>query len=199
MLIGANIAVYLIEALSVSSLTRFVYALGLVPAILSAERSYTLLTYMYLHADPLHLFTNMIVLWMFGVECEREYGAARFLLLYHASGVSGGLLHTLIFPQSRVAVVGASGAVFGLVAAFAVLFPTRPIAFLIGLLPIPLPAAVWGALYFLLELAYGLSGVGYVAHMAHVGGFIVGALFALPRRRRGPERHPEVKIVWEKV
>jgi len=195
-LIGINVAVYIIELLIGQELAFYYFSL--VPIILRTEwKIYTLLTSVYLHADPLHLFMNMLALWIFGPGCEREIGGRNFIIFYNLAGLAGGMVHVLAYPSSYVPVMGASGAIFGIIAAFAVLFPLRPILVFM-FFPMVLPAAVWAILYFLLEVAYEFSGVNpYVAHMAHIGGFVAGLIFAFlyrktSRRRKGRE----VKIIW---
>ncbi|MBO3802539.1 MAG: rhomboid family intramembrane serine protease [Candidatus Brockarchaeota archaeon] len=195
-LIGANVAVYAIEIL-IGQEAAF-YHLSLIPILLRTGRNaHTLLTSVYLHADPLHLFMNMLALWIFGPGCEREMGGRNFLIFYNSAGVAGSAAHVLAYPLSHVPVMGASGAVFGIMAAFAVLFPLRPILVFM-VIPMVLPAALWAALYFLIEVVYEFSGLNpYVAHMAHIGGFAAGLAFAFLYRRFSRARKGSgVKIIW---
>ncbi|TLN00335.1 rhomboid family intramembrane serine protease, partial [bacterium] len=126
-------------------------------------------------------------------------GGSTFAILYHVAGLMGNLLHFLLDPSSLTIVVGASGAVFGIIAAFAVLFPLRPI-FALFFLPLLLPVALLAILYFLIEIIYELSGLNpYVAHWAHIGGLLAGFAFALVYKavsRHSRQRGKEVKIVW---
>ncbi|MGA9115679.1 MAG: rhomboid family intramembrane serine protease [Bacteroidota bacterium] len=135
-----------------------------------------LLTYMFLHAGPGHLFFNMFALWMFGMEMENLWGSRRFLLYYLGCGAGAGVAHMFIAPlvDQEGAMMGASGAVFGVLTAFGMLFPDRPI-FLYFLLPIRAKFFIAG--YIALELLVGIAGTGDgVAHFAHLGGAAVGFL-----------------------
>jgi membrane associated rhomboid family serine protease len=136
-----------------------------------------LFTYMFLHGGFGHLFFNMLALWMFGMELENVWGSKRFLTYYLACGFGAGianLLWTLLISQGAPT-VGASGAVFGILVAFGMLFPERPI-YIYFLLPIKAKFFVAG--YIALELFYGVSGTSSgIAHFAHLGGAAVG--FAL--------------------
>ena len=196
LIIGINVAVYILEILLGEDL--IIYNFGLIPVLVRMGREiYTLLTSIYLHVDPFHIFFNMFALWTFGPACERQIGGKKFFILYHLAGIVGNLLHISIYPLSSTVVVGASGAVFGIIAAFAVLLPTRPI-FVFWFIPLLLPAAILAALYFLIELAYELSDLNpYVAHLAHIGGFLVGFAFALAyKMRHWHSKRKEAKIVW---
>ncbi|MGQ9513771.1 MAG: rhomboid family intramembrane serine protease [Thermoproteota archaeon] len=195
-LIGINVAVYMMELIVGQEL--IFYQLGLVPIILKTDWNvYTLLTSIYLHVDPLHLIMNVFALWIFGPACEREMGERKFLIFYNVAGIAGGIAHVIAYPYSFIPIMGASGAIFGIVAAFAVLFPLRPIL-VFFFFPMVLPAALWAVLYFLLEIVYEFSGINpYIAHMAHIGGFVAGLIFALIYRKVSrPWKRRQVKIVW---
>lgn len=196
LIIGMNVAVYAIEVLVGENL--IIYNFGLIPiSVRMGSGIYTLLTSIYLHVDPFHIFFNMFALWTFGPGCESKIGGRAFFILYHLAGLAGNLLHVMIYPMSLTVVVGASGAVFGIMAAFAVLFPTRPII-VFFFLPLLLPAAILAILYFLIELAYEFSGLNpFVAHLAHIGGLLVGFAFALIYKMAS--RHSKqkgAKIIW---
>jgi membrane associated rhomboid family serine protease len=138
-----------------------------------------LVTYMFIHGGFLHLFFNMFALWMFGMELEQLWGSKRFLVFYLFCGIVGGLTNLLISPLVGQAAptVGASGAVFGVLLAFGMIFPNRPI-YLYFLLPIR--AKYFIAAYIGLELFYGVSGTsGGIAHFAHLGGAAAGLIFVL--------------------
>lgn len=156
---------------------------GLIPAlVVHGERVYTLLTSMFLH-DPfniLHLILNMLVFFFFGDDCERSIGSPRFLAFYLLSGIFAGLFHSYLNSTSYVPTIGASGAIFGVLAAYAILFPFRRVIAFFGFIPIPLPAIIFALLLVFMETTYAFSGgEPYVAHMAHLGGFISGVLLAL--------------------
>jgi membrane associated rhomboid family serine protease len=138
-----------------------------------------LVTYMFMHGGFWHLAFNMLALWMFGMELENLWGSRKFLLFYLVCGVGAGIANLLVAPLVGQAAptVGASGAVFGVLIAFGMLFPNRPI-YIYFLLPIK--AKYFVAAYIGLELFYGVTGTtDGIAHFAHLGGAIVGFLFLL--------------------
>jgi membrane associated rhomboid family serine protease len=133
----------------------------------------------FLHGGLSHLLLNMFALWMFGHDCERVLGARRYLALYFAAVLSSGLLQLAVVSLSGSAypTVGASGAVFGVLLAFAMLFPERRVMLLFP--PIPMPAWLFVTLYGVVELANGVLGTqAGVAHFAHLGGML-GAYLVL--------------------
>ena len=131
-----------------------------------------LVSYGFLHGDMTHLFFNMLGLWMFGSELERLWGRNRYLQMLLASVVAAALVQ-LIFTMitgSRAPTVGASGALFGLLLSFGMLFPDRIIMPLFPL--IPMKARTFVMVFGGLELLFGLSGRSGVAHFAHLGGML---------------------------
>lgn len=132
----------------------------------------------FLHGSPMHLLTNMFGLWMFGRDVERAMGSARYAQLFGASVLTAGLAQlafSSFFATEPVPTVGASGGLFGVLAAFAWLFPRRKVILLIP--PIPMPAPVFVLLYAALELYSGVTGTfAGVAHFAHLGGLVGGML-----------------------
>jgi membrane associated rhomboid family serine protease len=135
-----------------------------------------LITYAFLHGDMAHLFFNMLGLWMFGSEIEMIWGRRRYMEYLGASALTGGLCQ-MLFAQLIGATgptIGASGALFGLLLAFGMLFPNRIIMPLFP--PIPMKAKVFVAVFGGLELLFGLSGRSGVAHFAHLGGMLGGWL-----------------------
>jgi membrane associated rhomboid family serine protease len=135
-----------------------------------------IVTYAFLHGDPFHLFFNMFGLWMFGAEIEHLWGQRRYLQFLLASVLAAALVQ-LVWTAvigSRVPTVGASGALFGLLLAFAMLFPNRTIMPLFP--PIPMKAKVFVAVFGALELLLGLQGRSGIAHFAHLGGMLGGFL-----------------------
>ncbi len=138
-----------------------------------------LFTYMFLHGGFWHLFFNMLALWMFGMELENFWGSRKFLTFYLICGLGAGLTNMLIAPLlGQVApTVGASGAVFGVLIAFGMLYPDRPI-YIYFLLPIK--AKYFIALYIAMQVYYEVTGTDAgVAHIAHLGGAAVGLLYVL--------------------
>jgi membrane associated rhomboid family serine protease len=156
--------------------------LGLIPG-LALARPWTLVTYMFVHDGLGHIFFNMLSLWICGPRLEERLGGRRFLALYFVSGIAGGLL-SFIKPDSLI--VGASGAVFGVMLGFARYWP-RERLYLWGILPLEVR---WFVLIFaLIDLWSGWRGsADHIAHFAHVGGFIGGLLVLLWIEHRSPAR-----------
>jgi membrane associated rhomboid family serine protease len=164
-LIVANTAVFLLS-MTVAGLMD---SLVLVPALI-LQRPWSAITYMFLHGGLGHLFFNMLALFFFGSRVEQRLGERRFLILYFASGVAGALLSAVFSPWS--AIVGASGAVFGVMLAFAWFWPHDQIL-IWGIIPIEARWMV--ALMTGLALFGGFTGAqGGIAHFAHLGGFVGG-------------------------
>lgn len=149
--------------------------------------TYQFVTYMFLHANVEHIFFNMFALWMFGRTLEYELGSRRFLVYYMICGIGAALIQMLAAWASGeyyVQLVGASGAVMGLLLAFGVMHPNAMIVLLIP--PIPMKAKWFVIIYGVLELFLGWTGYGgNVAHFAHVGGMLWGFLLLHYWKRRG--------------
>lgn len=149
--------------------------------------SWQFITYMFLHADWGHLFFNMFALWMFGRTLEYEIGSRRFLLYYFVCGVGAALLQmgvAWIANDPGTILLGASGAVMGVLLAFGVMHPNEVLI----IFPIPVPIkAKWFVIgYAALELFYGATGRNAgIAHFAHVGGMLWGYLLLLYWKRKG--------------
>lgn len=149
--------------------------------------SWQFITYMFLHADWGHLFFNMFALWMFGRTLEYEIGSRRFLLYYFVCGVGAALLQmgvAWIADDPGTILLGASGAVMGVLLAFGVMHPNEVLI----IFPIPVPIkAKWFVIgYAALELFYGATGRNAgIAHFAHVGGMLWGYLLLLYWKRKG--------------
>ncbi len=147
-----------------------------------------IVTYAFLHSTDsiAHLLLNMRGLWMFGTEIERSVGPLRLLAGYFASVVTAALSQLTVpalFAVPPAPTIGASGGVFGLLLAYALMFPNRKVIPLIP--PIPMPAWLFATLYAGLELVLGVTGrFSGVAHFAHLGGMIGSALVVLQWRRR---------------
>ena len=139
-----------------------------------------LLTSMFLHGGWLHLAGNMLFLWIFGDNVEDRFGHVGYLAFYLACGVGAALAHVALAPASTVPVVGASGAIAGVMGAYLVMFPTARIttAFTLGLVFVRRVPA-WLLLLGWLARQFFLSPSSGVAWVAHVGGFVIGALVAL--------------------
>lgn len=134
-------------------------------------------SYALVHGGPLHLLINMLGLFFLGPETERALGTKRFLKLYVASAVVGGLGWLLLAPAGVC--IGASGAIFGVIGAFAGLFPHRLITlFVMMILPVTLPAWMLAVGLAVVELVYLLAGGGHVAYAAHLAGLAAGYGYA---------------------
>ncbi len=177
-LIAANVVMYVLATLQPS----ITYNLMLVPGLL-LERPWTLVTYMFLHGGTFHLLFNMLGLFFFGPRLEIEMGRRDFLYLYFFSGISGALLS---FITPFAAIIGASGAVYGVFLAFARFWPRENIM-IWGIIPIEARYLV--VIMTALSVFGGFSGGGNIAHFAHLGGFLGGYLFLRLRERRSKPRH----------
>jgi membrane associated rhomboid family serine protease len=189
-LIAANVAVYLIEKW-IGGPFMALFALWPLQPYTDGQSYFhfwQIVTYAFLH-DPsnlAHIGFNMLALYMFGTEIERYAGPWRLLACYFASVVTAALAQLLVqslpgapFDQT----VGASGGVFGLLLAFAMMFPHRKVIPLIP--PIPMPAWLFAVLYAGVELLFGVTGtLSGIAHFAHLGGMVGSALVVLTWRRR---------------
>jgi membrane associated rhomboid family serine protease len=161
----------------------------------------TLVTSLFLHGGFVHLAGNLIYLWVFGGAVEEALGRVRFLTLYLACGAVGSLTHTVLFPQSTVPSIGASGSIAGLLGAFLVLRPRARIVTLFPLvvywamaeIPALLFLPVWFAMQFFngflsLQAARGTQEVVGIAWWAHVGGFVCGMVMGVILRRGGRQQ-----------
>ena len=167
-LIVANIIVFFLQQ-TVGGVTN---ALAFVPAY-TFVRPWTLVTYMFVHANLTHILFNMLALYFFGPRVEERLGERRFVTLYAISGISGAILSLIFAPFSPI--VGASGAIFGVMLAFARFWPTAQI-YIMGILPIEARAAVLLMAAISLWSGFRGSRTG-VADFAHLGGFVGGFLY----------------------
>ncbi len=187
-----------------NALVDLIEQLGTIPAELSAavkagdivsEPVLDVFTSMFLHAGWLHLLGNMLYLWIFGNNVEDRMGRVLFLLFYLAGGVAAVTAQTLIDPTSTDPMIGASGAIAAILGAYLVLFPGARIQSLVVLgffyQLIAVPAAIVLGFWFVLQIIDGLGSLGAsnaiesnVAFFAHIGGFVAGAIVALPFRLR---------------
>lgn len=175
-IIFVNVAVFLLTMWN----RAFEVPLVLVPAFIP-YRPWTIVTYMFLHAGFGHIFFNMLALYFFGPQVELRLGGRAFLGLYLVSGVSGALL-SVVNPYTPI--VGASGAVFGVMLAFARYWPKATIL-IWGVLPVE--ARVLVVISTVLALWGGLTGAqGGIAHFAHLGGFLGGYLYLRVLEARSP-------------
>lgn len=198
-LILTNVAIWAFTALLPENVTdAAVVGLGFIPAVsldyavLPADLELvpseaTALTYAFLHRDLLHLGSNMLFLWVFGDNVEDALGHFRFLVFYLLCAVAGAIVHALVVPASPAPLIGASGAISGVVAAYVLLHPKVRIWVLVLFrFPLPLPAFIplvfWiGQQFFLLATDHDSN----VSWGAHVGGICAGAILVIFMRRRG--------------
>jgi membrane associated rhomboid family serine protease len=147
----------------------------------------TLITYLFLHAGWMHLIGNMLFLWVFADNIEDAYGYAGFAIFYLLTGVIGGLTYAFMAPDSQSPLIGASGAVSGVLAAYLVLYPRARVWILLFMrIPVPVPAFWVLGGWFLLQI-YSLAAAGpreQVAWWAHIGGFAAGLILTLTLRNR---------------
>ena len=215
-LIALNLFVYLYQfSLGLDSrgpaqgpFEAFVLEFGLVPCRLTGACATadqfpspfaTIFSAMFMHANLLHVAGNMLYLWIFGDNVEDTLGHGRYLLFYVASGVAAGLGHALVNPSSRVPMVGASGAVSGVLGAYLLLFPGATVLTLIAFFPfyriIHIPAVIVLGFWIVLQVvsgyvtvALGRGETGGVAWFAHIGGFVAGMLLLFLLRPRQSRR-----------
>jgi membrane associated rhomboid family serine protease len=191
LLIAANVAVFGLQVATATEDSDSIDQLvGLIPAAFTAGGSgatlrapLTLITYTFIHGNFWHIFGNMIFLWVFGDDVEEAIGHGRFLAFYVACGVGAGIAFVLSDPRSSVELIGASGAVAGVIAAYLMFRPCYKVTILIGVLPLRVRAfwVIGGwAIWQIVEVASRAQD--NVAYWAHVGGLATGAiLFVLMR------------------
>lgn len=178
---------------------------GLVPdRVFAAGQIWQLVTYMFLHGGLFHLLFNMLALFMFGSEIERTWGTREFVKYYFFTGVGAGLTHWAVSMNSSIPTIGASGAIFGILLAFGMLFPNRPILLYFIL---PIPAKYLVILFGFIEVvavAGGGRGDG-IARFAHLGGLLFGFLYmkserlTYPLRRWYGGRRRKLKLATEAI
>jgi membrane associated rhomboid family serine protease len=177
-LIGANVVVFVAQGL----FPVVTAVLGLHPAfVIHSFWIWQLATYMFLHGGIFHIVFNMLALWMFGAELERTWGTRYFLKFYFVTGIGAGMLTVLFsllpFAFARqlqdVNIIGASGAIYGLLLAYAIYFPDRPILLIVFWVPARLCVTILGAI----AVFASLSEAGGVANATHLGGLLVGYLY----------------------
>lgn len=197
-LIAANCAIFSLSLGNNEAIQSSAISFGLIPAIfndsavlpadyLAIPDGLTLLTYAFLHGDIWHLCGNMVFLWVFADNIEDALGHYRFLAFYCLSAIGAGYVHVLAAPVSEVPVIGASGAVAAVVAAYLMLHPFVKVWVLaLGRIPLRI-AAVWPLGFWALFQVYEVSTSerGEIAWWTHIGGFICGAILVLILRRSG--------------
>ncbi|MBM3294251.1 MAG: rhomboid family intramembrane serine protease [Candidatus Aminicenantes bacterium] len=197
LLIAVNVAVFAAHVFSPATLTSHVLRMGAIPYEIThftvyqgypVERIFPVLALfasMFLHGSLLHLLGNMLYLWIFGNNVEDFLGPVRFILFYLVSGLAAAGTHILAHPHSTIPMIGASGAIAGVLGAYFVLYPGARVQTLVFFSVVPIPAAIILGLWFLGQvLNVGIGGG--VAWFAHIGGFLAGLVFIryFPRKRR---------------
>jgi membrane associated rhomboid family serine protease len=192
-LIIVNVLVFLYEqALPEPLLQQFVATYALIPAWFSVP---ALFTSQFLHGGWIHIISNMLYLWIFGDNVEDRLGHGRYLVFYLGAGAAAAILQTLFDPFSSVPMVGASGAIAGVMGAYFVLYPYSRVLTVVFLIIffdiIEIPAVFFLGLWFLLQLLSGVGSLaisnaagGGIAFWAHIGGFVAGVLIGLVLRSR---------------
>jgi membrane associated rhomboid family serine protease len=185
-LIAANVLVFLATYLA-PNLSAYLWLRPV--AVVQARAWWQLVTYMFCHANFWHLFLNMLSLYLFGVQLERRMGSGEFLLFYLVSGIGAGLVTLVVnnaTGQGMIAVVGASGAIFAVLLAFASFFPDVRI-YIFGILPMRAPTAV--LLFAGIEVFSMFTNLGAgVAHLTHLAGVLFGWGLLVLRFRINPIR-----------
>ena len=206
-LVGAIAAVFAYELVlevggGIDGLDEFFETFGVIPADITAAASagtlagltgLTLITYQFLHAGFLHAAGNLLFLWIFGNNVEDRLGRLGFLVFYLWAGILAALTQVVIDPLSEIPLVGASGAISGVLGVYVVMFPRARIVSIVFLVfffqIVSVPAVVLLSFWFVLQIVDGLTALGAppdvaggVAFFAHIGGFLAGVVVALAIR-----------------
>jgi membrane associated rhomboid family serine protease len=214
-IIVACVLVFIYElSLSAGDIGRFFPDWGVIPVELidwlespsGAGEPATIVTSMFIHGGWLHLIGNMLFLWVFGDNVEDAMGHGRYLVFYLLAGVGATAVQVYVDQGSHIPMVGASGAIAGVLGAYLILYPRATVSVVIPWLwffgAFPVPAALLIVFWFLLQLLNGVAALDAatgvtegVAFWAHVGGFVAGILLVRLFRRRGPHGRPP-QVVW---
>jgi len=193
-LIAANVAVFLYQiTLPPNAYKAFLMANAMIPLRIPQFLAgyvgfkmafYPMFTSMFLHGGLMHLLGNMLFLYIFGDNVEDYFGHLLYLLFYLVCGIGSGLIHSLFNLTSSLPALGASGAISGVMGAYAVLFPRARVLMLFFVFLVPVPAyfvlGYWFLLQFLSGIGeFGAAASGGVAWWAHIGGFLMGMVVAL--------------------
>lgn len=179
--------------------TNVIVDLGCRPSYIFSYRVYTIITHMYIHGNILHLLMNMIFLIFIGIPFEERVGSKKFTLIYFAAGILGILVNawiTFYYPllNPDVIGIGASGAIFGVMGAYAFLYPRDEIIAPLGPIITKVPVILVAVVYFLIETVYVLFFVqDSVGHVVHVGGFVSGVYMVFLLRKYEPAKKEEKK------
>lgn len=176
-LIVINVVLFLI---SLQDLQGYVFRFGLIPVnLLRGQGLFAVFSSMFFHGSFFHLFGNMWFLWVFGDNLEKYLGKIKFLILYILSGIGAALFYSVFAPAKSIPVIGASGAISGVLAGYLVIFPQHRIKTLVPLFffwtIISIPALIYIAIWFLYQFLY-LGTDPFIAYWGHIGGFLSGLL-----------------------
>ena len=201
-LIVANVLAFLYELqLGEPALKEFIFEWGLTPSRFVNDPTTAwiyIFSSMFLHGGWFHIINNMWVLYIFGDNVEARMGGIRYLIFYLLSGIAAGILQSYILPSSEVPMIGASGAIAGVLGAYLILYPNSRIASLVPIFfiftIIEIPAFVFLLFWFVSQLYSGLfaiqgGGASGIAWWAHIGGFMFGLLMVSFFKRRNPYRN----------
>ena len=215
-LIVLNILVFFYEVSLGSYLPHFISQYGIIPVRFFHHRFFhadsllevllPLLTFMFLHGGWLHIIGNMLYLWIFGDNVEDRMGHFRYLIFYLLCGLASGLVQLLINPSSQLPIVGASGAIAGVMGAYFLLYPFAKVVtlffFLFFIDIIKIPAFFFLGFWFVIQFFSGTfslaGGSTGIAWWAHIGGFLCGLMLVFPftRMRRKREWYLEKRRPW---
>ena len=199
MLISANVLVFLYQVtLSPHAAKAFVLANATIPARIPAFLAghapasvalFPLFSSMFLHGGLMHLLGNMLFLYIFGDNVEDAFGHIGYLFFYLLCGIGSGLIHVAFNWGSGIPALGASGAISGVMGAYAVMFPKHQILTFFLIFLIPVPAILILGYWFVLQFVAGINGLGMataggVAWWAHIGGFLMGVVIAWVAKKR---------------
>ncbi|HET6931873.1 MAG TPA: rhomboid family intramembrane serine protease [Candidatus Acidoferrum sp.] len=199
MLIVANVLVFLYQiTLSPHAQKAFMLANATVPARIPAYLAghapasvalFPLFSSMFLHGGLMHLLGNMLFLYIFGDNVEDAFGHIGYLFFYLLCGIGSGLIHVMFNWGSGIPALGASGAISGVMGAYAVMFPSHRILTFFFIFLIPVPAILILGYWFALQFVAGINGLGMataggVAWWAHIGGFLMGVVIAWVLKKR---------------
>ncbi|NPV73078.1 MAG: rhomboid family intramembrane serine protease [Pelotomaculum sp.] len=200
LLIVVNLAVFVYEVSLGRYVDYFIYSHGVIPAQLvdaglTADQMARLTTAMFLHGGWFHVLSNMLYLWIFGDNVEDRMGHFKYLVFYLLTGYIATIAHVLYAPMSKSPLIGASGAIAGVLGAYLILFPGARVLTLIFVFifiqVVPIPAVIFLGIWFILQVLNGTAGLSGqvaqgVAFWAHIGGFVAGMLLVklFARRRR---------------
>jgi len=197
LLIAANVVIFLLGAVSSQGLQQNALRFGAVPYeithFLSPDAAFgvppllTLLTSLFMHGSLLHLLGNMLYLWIFGNNVEDALGPFRFILFYVVCGLAAGLTQVAAAPGSRLPMIGASGAIAGVLGAYWLLSPGARVVTLVLVFIVRVPAVIVLGLWFVLQLLSAGMGGG-VAWFAHIGGFLAGVALIVAQAKMRTRR-----------